>query len=179
MRSAALLAAASLIALTPALAEAQSRPRVDVTAQAAERPVREIGFAAQPQGSGILILPVTSEADLARVAALDEATRAALVRGLTAAEFNYASGNLSFRGLGAYDQIIVQGVATDADAADLHRLGVAVGRSLLDQPAPVSIVHGLSAEQAAQIATGSPMRSTTTTTIQIALGRVGRPEGAR
>ena len=154
MQPATLLAAASLLALAPALAEAQTRPRVDVTARAAERPAREIGFAAQPHASGVLILPVTSEPDLDRVTALDAATRDALVRGLTAAEFDYASGNLSFRGLGTYDQIIVQGVASDAHAADLHRLGVSLGRTLLDQPAPVSIVHSLSADQAAEIATG-------------------------
>lgn len=148
-----LLAAASVLALAPTV-QAQERPRVDPAAAAAERPTRAIAFAPQAQGSGILVLPVTSEDDLNAVSALDQPTRAAVARALSAAAFDYASGDLTLRGLGAYDQIIVRGVSPTAGPRELHALGQSLGRALLNQPAPVSIVHGLPGEAAAEVATG-------------------------
>ena len=89
MRHTSLLVAVSLLALAPILstpAWSQSRPRVDPAANAVNTPARDIAFAAEARSDGVLVLPLTSEADLAGVAALDPATREAIARAWTASE---------------------------------------------------------------------------------------------
>ncbi|MBL0967186.1 MAG: leucyl aminopeptidase, partial [Blastomonas sp.] len=108
MRIRHLLAATSFAVLTmavPMAAHAQEAVKPSLTLKAAKAQFRPVSFASTlPAPSGTLVLPLASEADLARRAsALSEAERTAIARALASAEFDYTSGTLSLRGIGGWD----------------------------------------------------------------------------
>jgi leucyl aminopeptidase len=162
MRRAVLIAAASTLALAsavPSFAQdrGQERARVDVAAQASERPARAIRFAAQPETTGTLVIVAGSEADLTtRGAALDEASRALALRALANAEFGYGlRDSLSLRGLGEWSEVLILGLPADASLLDHHTVGQRLGRTTQGGAGAVSIMaQGLGAEAASEIATG-------------------------
>ncbi len=159
--AAALIAAAGLSVAVPA--EAQSRraapaaERSDWPARAAPAQTRAVTFAASAAPSGALVLPLSSEAELAaRGAALDVATRQAIASALTAARFDYkARQTLSLHGVGGWDRILVVGLGEAPKAADIQTAGIVAGRALNSQPgALTAVTSGLSADLASELATG-------------------------
>ena len=109
-------AAACVLALAaPTLAEAQGGGSTAAAGRGvAVKPVwRAVGFTTQaPAAGGLLVLPLSGEADLAsRAASLTEADRVAVARALTSADFSYdARKTLTLRGIGAWDMILVVGL---------------------------------------------------------------------
>ena len=157
----AALAAASLSVTLPA--EAQSRRNAaaapaDLTPRAAPAVQRAVNFAATPaRATGVLVLPLETEADLiTRGAALTPAVREAVAAALSAARFDYkARQTLSLHGVGGWDRILVVGLPTDARAVDLQTAGIVAGRVLIAQPGEMTVLTvGLSADGAAELATG-------------------------
>ena len=157
----AALAAASLSVALPA--EAQSRRNVvtapaDLTPRAAPAAQRAVNFAATPgRAAGVLVLPLETEADLAkRGAALTPAVREAVAAAVNAARFDYkARQTLSLHGVGGWDRILVVGLPIDARAVDLQTAGIVAGRVLIAQPGDMTVLTaGLSADGAAELATG-------------------------
>ncbi|MFC3310739.1 leucyl aminopeptidase [Blastomonas aquatica] len=126
--------------------------------KAARQQPRAVTFASSPAGiKGTLVLPLTSEGDLAtRAALLSEAERGAIARALTAAEFDYTDqGTLSLRGIGGWDRIHVVSTGKDLSPAAIQKLGVMAGRALMKDKGPITVLAGgLTAEAAAEIATG-------------------------
>lgn len=159
--AAALIAAAGLTVAVPA--EAQSRraapaiERSDWPARAAPAQTRAVTFAASAAPSGALVLPLSSEAELAaRGAALDAGTRQAIASALTAARFDYkARQTLNLHGVGGWDRILVVGLGAAPKAADIQTAGIVAGRALNSQPgALTALTSGLSADLASELATG-------------------------
>jgi len=105
----------------------------------ARRPVR---FAAEPEGSGSIVLPLSSAADLATRVGLDPATRASVERALEAADFDFAAGSkLALRGVGPWRQVIVVGVGSDAlDARRAQDVGGAAMQAAGSEDGPVSLI---------------------------------------
>ncbi|MFN3818575.1 leucyl aminopeptidase [Blastomonas sp.] len=162
-RSTALTLAAALAASTiaaPALAQSRANDAgtPSLTIKAAKAQHRAVSFATTlPPAGGTLVLPLTTEADLAsRASALSEAERGAIARALTAAEFDYeAQGALSLRGIGGWDRIHVVSTGKDMSPAALQKLGVMAGRALMKDKGSITVLaSGLSAEASAEIATG-------------------------
>jgi leucyl aminopeptidase len=160
--AAAALAAVSLSVAIPAEAQARRSPVVEaatpLTPRAAPAVQRAVTFAAAPgQSSGVLLLPLGAEVDLAaRGAALTPAVREAVAAALSAARFDYkARQTLSLHGVGGWDRILIVGLPGDAKAADVQTAGVVAGRALISQPGAMTVLTaGLSAESAAELATG-------------------------
>lgn len=148
-----LFAATALLAIATATA---------TTPADASRPVR---FAAQAQQSGALVLPLASDADLAtRGAMLDGATREAVRRALTSAEFDYsAKSSLTLRGIGPWSQIVVVGTgAGPLTPFGLQEIGGAAASETASFNGPVSVATaglGTSADAATQIAIGADLGS--------------------
>lgn len=137
----ALLVAAT--ALTPALA-------------------RPICFAAEPTQSGALVLPLGRADDLGtRGAMLDAATRDAVARALTSAEFDYEThSTLTLRGLGRWSQILIIGTGADPlGTFALQELGGIAAKETASTDGPVNfIATGLATSGAAeQIAVGADL----------------------
>jgi leucyl aminopeptidase len=155
---AAALAATCLT--TPALAQARGgdSAQPSLTLKAAPSQHRAVTFANAPSAtSGTLVLPVSSEADIAtRGAMLSEAERAAITRALTAAEFDYTgTASLSLRGIGGWDRIHVISTGKDMSAAALQKLGTMAGRALMKDKGPLTVLAGgLPAQAVADIAVG-------------------------
>lgn len=133
---------------------------LSMSAAAAE--ARPIAFADQAPSQGVLVLPLAAVNDLAaRGASLDAATRAAVARALTAAKFDYKAGaSLSLRGLGAYDEIVVLGAASEKPGAltgvELRTLGGAAARATSKADSGVTFVAaGLG--DATQVAVGAAL----------------------
>lgn len=159
--AAALIAAAGLSVAVPAEAQgrraAPAAERSDWPARAAPAQTRAVTFAASAAPSGALVLPLSSEAELAaRGAALDVATRQAIASALTAARFDYkARQTLSLHGVGGWDRILVVGLGDAPKAADIQTAGIVAGRALNSQPAALTaLTSGLSADLASELATG-------------------------
>lgn len=160
--AAALIAAAGLSVSVPAEAQARraaapAAERSDWPARAAPAQTRAVAFAAAAAPSGALVLPLSSEADLAtRGAALDAGTRQAIASALSAARFDYkARQTLSLHGVGGWDRILVVGLGEAPKAADVQTAGIIAGRALNSQAgALTALAGGLSAELAAELATG-------------------------
>lgn len=159
--AAALIAAAGLTVAVPA--EAQSRRAApaaehsDWPARAAPAQTRAVTFAVSAAPSGALVLPLSSEAELAaRGAALDAGTRQAIASALTAARFDYkARQTLNLHGVGGWDRILVVGLGAAPKAADIQTAGIVAGRALNSQPgALTALTSGLSADLASELATG-------------------------
>lgn len=161
LAAAAALAAVSLTVALPA--EAQSRRAVAAEAPAltprgAPAAQRAVSFAATPgQASGVLVLPLGAEADLAtRGAALSSEVREAITAALTAARFDYkARQTLNLYGVGGWDRILIVGLPTDAEPAGVQTAGTVVGRALIAQPGAMTVLTGgLPSGHAAELATG-------------------------
>lgn len=150
--SAALALTCAAFVATPALAQQRN------AAQAAAQEFRPIGFAATaPAAAGTLVLPVSSAEDLAtRMASLSEAERTAITRAVASARYEYgARAMLALRGIGDWDQILLIGVADDAELRDYHRTGAVAGRALLNEPGALTVIAtSWSDEAAAEFATG-------------------------
>jgi leucyl aminopeptidase len=157
---------ALIVSVASMLAFAASAP-VDATAQtgnyanAVRAPApqhRAVSFATElgaPGGS--LVLPLASEADLdTRGALLAPDVNESVRRAIASVRYRYgARRTLSLRGIGAWDHILVIGLGDDASMADIQLTGAVAGRSLLEEPGAVSVLTGgMSAEQAAEFATG-------------------------
>jgi leucyl aminopeptidase len=146
---------AALAVAVPVVAEAQSR---SVPAQAAPTLGRALNVADSPGAAGgTLVLPLGAETDLAaRAGGLGRAEQQAISRALASARFNYAPRQtLNLRGIGEWDRILIVGVGSEQTAANVQMAGAVAGRTLLSDPAPVTVLaHGLSADAAASFATG-------------------------
>jgi leucyl aminopeptidase len=121
----------------------------------ANRPVR---FSDQAPAGGAIVLPLASAADLAtRGAMLDPATREAVARALSAADFRYrANSTLSLRGIGPWSQILVIGTAGEGEpSARLQELGGIAARETAREDGPVAIAASGLPGPAAQIAVGA------------------------
>ncbi|MGX1745947.1 MULTISPECIES: leucyl aminopeptidase family protein [unclassified Brevundimonas] len=159
--AAALIAAAGLSVAVPAEAQARraapTAERADWPARAAPAQARAVTFAAAASPSGSLVLPLTSEADLAaRGSALDAGTRQAIAAALSAARFDYkARQTLSLHGVGGWDRILIVGLGEAPKAADVQTAGIVAGRVLNSQPGVLTaLTSGLSADMASELATG-------------------------
>lgn len=119
---------------------------------------RAVSFVAEAgAANGALVLPMTAEADLdTRGAGLTDAERAAIRRALTSADFKYtARQSLNLRGIGEWDRIYIVGLGSEPDTLALHNAGAVTGRALVsDTDAVTVLAGGLSAEHAAEFATG-------------------------
>jgi leucyl aminopeptidase len=107
--------------------------------------------------SGSLVLPLAASSDLAqRAGALDAATRDAINRALTSAEFKYGAGKtLSLRGIGNWSRILIVGLGATANAADVQTAGAVAGRALMQEAGAVTVLtEGLSPAQGNDFATG-------------------------
>ena len=137
--------------------------------------MRPVAFAEQAPASGALVLPLASAEDLdVRGAVLDAATRAAVGRALTSAEFKFRTGDtLTLRGLGVWTQIIVVGAAGDEpESVRLQDIGGFAARASARENGPVALIAGgLGADAGAPIALGIGARVA-------AAGDVAREEGA-
>ncbi|MBY0564272.1 MAG: leucyl aminopeptidase [Hyphomonadaceae bacterium] len=154
----ACVAVIGLIAYAPD-ADAQRRDRGTVVfTQAAPQQTRAVVFAATaPAAAGTLVLPLGAAGDLeARAAALSADERAAVTRALAAAEFSYgARQSLSLRGIGGWNRIVIVGLGETTSMAVLQNIGAVLGRMLMEENGAVVVAAtGLSAEQAAELATG-------------------------
>jgi len=142
-----LIAAAALLSLSlPALPADAARP---------------IRFASEAPRTGALVLPLGSAADLGtRGAMLDSATRAAVMRALTSAEFDYsANSTLALRGLGSWSQILVVGTgAGPLDAFKLQEIGGVAASETASIDGPVTLAASGLADPA-QIAVGADLGS--------------------
>jgi leucyl aminopeptidase len=120
--------------------------------------MRPVAFAEQAPQGGALVLPLASAEDLeGRGAVLDAATRAAVGRALTSAEFKCRTGDtLTLRGLGAWTQIIVVGAAGDEpESARLQDIGGIAARASARENGPVALIAGgLGTDAGAPIALG-------------------------
>jgi leucyl aminopeptidase len=120
--------------------------------------MRPVAFAEQAPQGGALVLPLASAEDLeGRGAVLDAATRAAVGRALTSAEFKFRTGDtLTLRGLGAWTQIIVVGAAGDEpESARLQDIGGIAARASARENGPVALIAGgLGTDAGAPIALG-------------------------
>ena len=156
----ALLASAASVTTTAAFSQSQGGGVItpSLTIKAAKAQHRPVRFeTAVPAAGGTLVLPLTTDADLAsRASALSDAERAAIQRALASAEFDYASGSaLALRGIGNWDRIHVVGTGKDLSPAAVQKLGVMAGRALMkDKGTLVVLAGGLPAEAAAELATG-------------------------
>lgn len=158
---AAVMVAAGFSVAAPA--EAQSRraapaanERVSHAALARYATPREVNFATSlPAASGVLVLFVSSEEDLA-ARGLDAATLDAVKAGLTAARFTYgARKNVSLYGVAGWERVYVQGIAADAKPADIQTAGTIVGRALMSEPGTLTVAaKGLHTPVVSEIATG-------------------------
>ncbi len=121
---------------------------------------RPVQFAARAPQSGALVVPVASAAELS-ARGLDSATRQALERALTAAEFEYkADSKLALRGIGPWSQILVVGTGTEPlTAARLQDIGGTAAQETAKENGPVTILAaGLAPnhpDAASQIAVGA------------------------
>ncbi len=154
-------AAACVLALAaPTLAEAQGAGSTAAASRGvAVKPVwRAVSFTTQaPTAGGLLVLPLSGEADLAtRAASLTEAERAAVTRALNSADFSYdARKTLTLRGIGAWDMILVVGLGETPPAKAYQSAGAVAGRALIDEPGAVTVLAGgLPAEAASEFAIG-------------------------
>lgn len=146
----------------PAFAQSAARPDRAATAGLPPAPattqLRTLAFAADlPEAGDTLVLPLSGEGELAtRGAALDAATRDAIGRALTAADYRYgARSNLSLRGIGAWDRILIVGLGDAPTAATIQAAGLNAGRALINESGRVTVLaDGLSAEQIDGFATG-------------------------
>jgi leucyl aminopeptidase len=156
------IAAPVLFAVTlaaPVEAEAQRRDRGQVNfLQAAQQERRPVTFATEVgAASGALILPMHAVSDLdVRGAALSSDERNAVSRALEAAEFEYgARQTVSLRGIGGWDRILIVGLGEDADLLRYQNVGAVAGRAVIgDEGAVAFMAQGLSADEAAELATG-------------------------
>lgn len=150
--AAALALSCAAFAATPALAQQRN------AAQAAAQEFRPVNFATTiGAAEGTLLLPVSSAEDLAaRTAALSEAERDAITRAIAAARYEYgARATLPLRGIGEWGQVLLIGLGSEPSMADYQRLGAVAGRTLLNEPGPVTVVAtGLSDQAAAELAAG-------------------------
>jgi len=156
-----MICVAALVAAAPTLAAAQSRPLNVSTltgGRAAPQVQRALTFGTTPTASGgSLVLPLSSEADIAtRGAFLDAADRAAITRAAASARFNFnARQTLSLRGIGAWDRILVVGLGEAPPPRTLQAAGAVAGRALLEEPGDVTVAAaGLAPDAAAEFATG-------------------------
>lgn len=164
IRRSLLLALPLLVASSPALAQS---PRADRSATAGlpqaavPQKLSDIGFAdSLAAGSGTLILPLASAADLeARAAGLDAATKDAITRALKSADYTYAkNADLSLRGIGAWDRIYVIGLGSKADTGALQSAGIKTAQAIAkDSGAVALLTNGLRADQASDFASGFGM----------------------
>lgn len=153
-------AAACLLALAaPTLAHAQGGGSAAASRGVAAKPVwRAVSFTTQaPAAGGLLVLPLSGEADLAsRAASLTEADRAAVARALTSADFTYdARKTLTLRGIGAWDTILVVGLGEAPLAKAYQAAGAVAGRALIDAPGALTVLAGgLPADAVSEFAIG-------------------------
>lgn len=147
----ALMGAFVVTASDVAAAQTLSRP-----AEAPSITPRTVNFSnSAVKAAGVLVLPLSGAGDLAkRGAGLETATRQAIERALRSAAFGYgARQTLTLRGLGDWDRVVVVGLG--ASAADPQWSGAVVGRALVNDSAPVTVLTGgLPAETVAAFATG-------------------------
>jgi len=155
---AACAAFAAMIA-APADADAQRRDRGQVNfLEAARQELRPVTFASEfGVASGVLVLPLSAMSDLdVRGAILSSDERAALLRALDAAEFDYgASQTLSLRGIGGWDRILVIGLGDDANLLRYQTVGAVAGRAVISEEGSITFMaQGFSAEAVTELTTG-------------------------
>ena len=171
-----LIAGAMLVMAAAAGADAQ-QPR---PSEPAAQQMRALSFAGEAGGAdGALVLPLAEAGDLAeRGAGLNEADRAAVARALEHADFGYgARERLSLRGVGPWRQILVVGLG-DA-AADHQRTGAIVGRALIDEAAPVTLMAtGLPQDAVNEIAIGLGLGQYRSDLFQAARREADAPQAA-
>ncbi|MCY1646985.1 leucyl aminopeptidase [Caulobacter sp. SL161] len=147
----ALMGAFVVTAPDVAAAQTLSRP-----AEAPSLAPRTVNFSkGVVKAEGVLVLPLAGAGDLAkRGAGLEAGTRQAIERALRSAAFGYgARQTLTLRGIGDWDRIVVVGFG--ASAADPQWSGAVVGRALVSDRGPVTVLAGgLPAETVAAFATG-------------------------
>lgn len=127
-------------------------------AQPAPQEHRPVSFAAGTSDEqGVLVLPLADQDDLElRAAMLTDTQRNAVARALESAGFSYAAREqLSLRGIGEWSQILVLGLGDQMTQSDYETAGAVVGRSLLEETRPVTVMGtGLTGREAATFATG-------------------------
>jgi leucyl aminopeptidase len=104
---------------------------------------RPVAFADAAPQAGALVLPLANAAELdTRGAVLDAATRAAVARALTSAEFNYGAGETqTLRGLGPWTQIIVVGAGGEGpDSVRFQDIGGIAARASARENGPVALI---------------------------------------
>jgi leucyl aminopeptidase len=147
----ALLGALALMSPGWATAQTLSRP-----AEASTVTPRQMTFSDRMGDAvGVLVIPLGgSEEFTTRGAGLDDATRQAVERALGSAAFRYGSRQtLTLRGIGDWDRIVIVGYGTSA--ADPQWSGAVVGRALVNDPSPITVLaRGLPAETVAAFTTG-------------------------
>ncbi len=115
---------------------------------------RPVAFSTETPTAGALVLPLGSAEELAtRGAMLDPASRDAVARALTTANFRYrASNTLSLRGIGPWSQILIVGTTGDgAPDVRLQNIGGTVARETAREDGPVTIAAAGVADDAAAL----------------------------
>lgn len=151
-----LFATTALLALA-APAIAQSRPAAVAPQMQSATPREMLWRTDLPAANGgTLVLALANAAALDRVAGLDAATKAALTRAATSADYRYAArATQSLRGIGGWDRILLVGRGEGAGAAAPTALGQQIGRATLsDRGAVTVLAEGMSAAELADLATG-------------------------
>lgn len=147
----ALLSTLALSVPNGAVAQTLSRP-----AEAVAISPRQVTFSSSAgEARGVLVLPLRGAGDLAtRGAGLAEGTQQAVERALSSAAFGYgARQTLTLRGIGEWDRILVVGLGSSN--ADPQWSGAVVGRALVNDPDPVTVLAGgLPFDSVAAFATG-------------------------
>jgi leucyl aminopeptidase len=124
----------------------------------AERPIQ---FSQRAPATGALVLPLGSADELAtRGSMLDAATRQAVARALTSADFRYrANSTLSLRGIGPWSQILIVGTQSESsETIRLQELGGTAAQETASENGPVTVVAtglGNGPDTAAQIGVGA------------------------
>ncbi|WP_373489099.1 leucyl aminopeptidase [Blastomonas sp.] len=152
---------ASAVMVSPAAAQTRATSAniaPSLTLKPATTRYRDVSFSRAPAASsGTLVLPLSSEADIAtRASTLSAAERDAITRALAASEFDYTgNATLSLRGIGGWDRIMVMSIGKDIGAAAIQKLGTIGGRALMNDKGAVTVLAGgLPAQSVADLATG-------------------------
>ncbi len=153
----ALAAATVLISAPNALA--QSRPDGSMVAPstASNSPSRPIVFAGSAKAEGVLVIP-TASGTLPPVSGinLSSSERTAIENAMRSAKFEGKAGAmLPLRGIGAFAQILLVGIAGEANGeAQMRDAAGRAAQALRDEAAPITIAGSSNAAEASAIALG-------------------------
>jgi leucyl aminopeptidase len=104
---------------------------------------RPIQFASQPASGGAIVLPLGGVDELELSGSrLDPATREAVSRALSSADFRFRSGTtLSLRGIGPWSQILIVGTrGTGSPTVRLQDLGGTAAQQTANENGPVTLI---------------------------------------